>query len=153
VAVGYWLDFIVPFVTEDNDKALLEQLKITVDYQTIRDSSYKNLVNGKLLSEFGTVTSDNKGTHFPIGAVDDLIDTVGINESFSDLTNVETAVSTGEAIIAKFKVTVEFINDPDIYLDPDGNLVDNDANINNFAKDGKVSFDIVVNAVQVVTKN
>lgn len=156
VAIGYWLDFVVPNVDTSipENEALLSQLMITIEVQKIGETAYTKIVDGKKLSELGNVaTADGNGTHYAIGTINAPIDVIDMNESLTSA-NVETALGANEEAIALFKVTVEFEDNLTAggIIDGNGNLVDNDNNPNNAAQNGRVSFDIVVNAVQVVSE-
>ena len=156
VAIKQWLDFVVPNVDTSvpENEALLSQLVITIEVQKIGETAYTKIVDGKKLSELGNVaTADGNGTHYAIGSIGAPIDVIDMNESLTSA-NIETALGTDEEAIALFKVTVEFEDDLTAggIIDGNGNLVDNDKNPNNAAQNGKVSFDIVVNAVQVVSE-
>ncbi len=157
VAIGYWLDFVVPNVDTSNpaNEALLSQLMITIEIQKIGETAYTKIVDGKKLIDLSSVaTADGNGTHYAIGSISAPIDVIDTTESLTSA-NIETALATDEEAIALFKVTVEFEDNltADSIIDGDGNLiVDPTVNINNAAKNGKVSFDIVVNAVQVVSE-
>jgi predicted ribosomally synthesized peptide with SipW-like signal peptide len=157
VAIGYWLDFVIPNVdtSKPANAALLSQLKITIEIQEIGETGYTKVVDGRKLSELSNVaTADGNGTHYAIGSISAPIDVIDTTESLTS-NNIETALATGEEAIALFKVTVEFEDNltADNIIDSDGNLIiDPNVNTNNAAKNGKVSFDIVVNAVQVVSE-
>jgi predicted ribosomally synthesized peptide with SipW-like signal peptide len=151
VAIGYWLDFVVPTVTADADKYLLESLTLTVEVMKIGATSYTPYIEGVSLADLSTVaTADGTGVHYAIGSLAKPIDTIDMQESLTSANIDSDTLGTGEEAIAIFKVTVKFVDDFDFdhILDGDGNLVANNQNPNNLAKNGKVSFDIVVNAVQ-----
>ncbi len=162
VAIAYWLDFVIPNVdtSKPENEALLNQLMITIEVQKIGETGYSyvkdadgnDLVNVKLSNLSDVETVDGNGVHYAIGAMANPIDVIDTTESLTSDNIDEGTLSENETAIALFKVTVEFednYSEEDI-LDGDGNLVDNDKNPNNAAKNGKVSFDIIVNAVQVV---
>ena len=141
VGIKYWLDFIVPAVSSAEDQALLEQLKITIEVRKIDGSTY--FVSKKLSALGDKPNMTGTGMHYNIGSIDDPCDVIDISDSLTSA-NIETALGEGEEAIALFKVTVEF-EDPDFSLNGNGNIIGS----NNNAQDGEVSFDIVVNAVQV----
>lgn len=143
VGIKYWLDFIVPAVSSAEDQALLDQLKITIEVRKIGESTYSQIVSKKLSALGDKPNMTGTGMHYTIGSIDTPCDEIGISDSLTSA-NIETALGDGEEAIALFKVTVEF-EDTDFSLDGNGNIIDS----NNNAQDGEVSFDIVVNAVQV----
>ena len=151
VAIGYWLDFVIPTVTGAANEALLDQLTLTVEVMKAGSTSYDTYIDGVKLSALSDVaTVDGTGVHYAIGSLANPLDTIDMTESLTSANIDNGTLATGEEAIALFKVTVKFVDDLAIggIVDGDGNLVDNDSNPNNAAKNGKVSFDIVVNAVQ-----
>ncbi|MBO5224057.1 MAG: hypothetical protein J6C23_06075 [Clostridia bacterium] len=155
VAIGYWLDFVIPNVdaTDPANGSLLSQLLITIEVQKIGETAYTKIVDGKKLSELSDVaTADGTGTHYAIGSIGAPIDVIDMNESLTSANIDSDTLATNEEAIALFKVTVEFEDNLTAggIIDGNGNLVDNDQNPNNAAQNGKVSFDIVVNAIQVI---
>ena len=151
VAIKYWFDFVVPTVTDAEDVALLEQITITVQVWDRTTSAYKNTeINDVHIADLDKASVTNGQTHYNIGSIADPIDNVAITDSVTSA-NIDTdTLLTGEEAIALFKVTVSFDDNlgEDAVIDGDGNLVENDANPNNAAKNGQISFDLIVNAVQ-----
>ena len=151
VAIKYWLDFAVPTVTDPEDVALLNQITITVQVYDRATSAYVNTaINGVHLADLNKVSATNGQTHYNIGSIADPIDNVAITDSVTSANIDSDTLATDEEAIALFKVIVEFDDnlDENAVIDGDGNLVDNDANPNNAAKNGQISFDLIVNAVQ-----
>lgn len=157
VAIGYWLDFAVktPDTTDTASIALLKQIIITVQVYNRTTGAYEDTaIKGKALSELNIASVNQGYTHYNLGAKDDCLDVIGMNEYIEDTAtdNIDTALAADEEAIAMFKVSVEFKDDLDFdhIIDGDGNLVKNDENNNNAAANGSVEFDLIVNAIQVV---